>query len=300
MTEGQASGTEPEDSQQPGPGTDGGLDGEGTTESAEPRPVGWGQRLRPWLAPAVVATLFIGGVGAGVTVWAELRDDGSRPSESRPPEVSTEVGSAADQQQDQTADTDTASGTDPGVDVGTCLSSADDLSSVVACDTAHAAEIIGTAGDCTLETATGYMGGTSEVDVLHRGVTVDVIDEFCVLSSQDQTVAVSFSNALQLDDGVALRECLNGRTGEFVACSDDHTGEVVARVDIDSTEPLDCPARATAYMGRSSSSLYAQLTVEEDQTESVRRCVVSVRADNRWLDVSLRELGSSRPDTRPF
>ncbi|NKE10768.1 MULTISPECIES: hypothetical protein [Kocuria] len=189
---------------------------------------------------------------------------------------------------------------DEGAAPGACLNSVEDISSVVACDTAHFGEIIGAGDACSIEAATRYMGGNPDVDVLDRGVSVSMVDDVCVLSVEGQQVAVSFAGALDLNDGVALRECLNGRTAEFVPCSNDHTGEVVARVSSDSTGSLDCSQQATTYMDRSPASVFKELTVEQINTDSARRCMVSVRADNRWLETSLRALGNRSPETRPI
>lgn len=254
----------------------------------------WRQLLKPWLAPAViVAVLTLAAtVIFGVRNWTV-------PGTGTAPTSSLDTAAPAGSNSDQLA-SGSGSVRESAPTPGTCLESAGDPESDVACDIPHAAEIIGTGDDCSMEAATRYLGGNPDVDVLHRAVEVNDVDGTCVLSAGDQQVAVSFADALELNDAVALRECLNDRTSEFVPCSQDHTGEVVARVAADATQPLDCAQQATTYMDRSPSTLFDEFTVDEVTTDSARRCVVSVRADNRWLDTSLRAVGSSKPETRPI
>lgn len=148
-----------------------------------------------------------------------------------------------------------------------------------------------------MDEAIKYLGGSLGVDVLTRSVEVTDMDGHCVLSDTSQEPSISFSDALELDSGISLRECLDGRSSQFVACSEEHTGEVVARVEADSAESLDCESRARAYMGQDLSKRYEELTVDEVTTDSARRCVVSLRADNRWMETSLRGLGSGAIET---
>lgn len=176
---------------------------------------------------------------------------------------------------------------------GTCLSSADDLESNVACDTGHLAEIIGSADECSMEHAIRYMGGDPGVEVLHRDVQISVLEDACVLQHAGQQAEVSFHGALELDSGTSLRECYDRRGQQFVSCSKQHNGEVVARLDSGTEEELDCDAKATEYMGQAPQKRYDELTVDEVRTDAARRCVVALRSENRWLETSLRSLGSA-------
>ncbi|MEX3632134.1 hypothetical protein [Rothia sp. LK2492] len=125
-------------------------------------------------------------------------------------------------------------------------------------------------------------------------------NDSCILQVENEQVSASFKDALFLSSGVTLRECFDQQSNQFVSCGENHTGEVVARVPADSAEPLDCEAKADQHMGQKFASRHDELTFDKIPTPAAQRCVVSVRADNRWLDTSLRGLGTKALETRPM
>lgn len=181
--------------------------------------------------------------------------------------------------------------------IGTCLGAE---GQVVSCDTLHEAEIIGPSDNCNLDAVIHYLGGDPDLDVVSTSLKVTESDDSCILQVENKQVSASFKDALFLSSGVTLRECFDKRSNQFVSCGENHTGEVVARVPADSAEPLDCEAKADQYMGQKFASRHDELTFDKIPTSTAQRCVVSVRTDNRWLDTSLRGLGTKALETRPM
>lgn len=183
------------------------------------------------------------------------------------------------------------------LNVGTCLGAE---GQVVSCDTLHEAEVIGPSDNCTLDAAIHYLGGDPDLDVVSTSLKVTESNDSCILQVENEQVSASFKDALFLSSGVTLRECFDKRSNQFVSCGENHTGEVVARVPADSAEPLDCEAKADQYMGQKFASRHDELTFDKVPTSAAQRCVVSMRADNRWLDTSLRGLGTKALEIRPM
>lgn len=176
---------------------------------------------------------------------------------------------------------------------GDCLSDPANLASIVACDTEHRAEIVSTAGDgCTREAAVAYAGGDPSTDLFSDVVQMTSTDGYCVLELDGATATASVADSLSTDQGHGLRECLDARSSSFVPCAEDHTGEVVDRVEADSREPLGCEAAAEDYLGQSLSERYDELEVDEVSSDVARRCMVGLRSDSSWLLTPLRGLGN--------
>lgn len=190
--------------------------------------------------------------------------------------------------------------TDLLLEPGTCIEHAKDILSQIACDRSHEAEVIGPSDNCTLDAAIHYLGGDPYLDVVSTSLKVTESEDSCILQVENEQISASFKDALFLSSGVTLRECFDKRSNQFVSCGENHTGEVVARVPADSVEPLDCEAKADQYMGQKFASRHDELTFDKILTSAAQRCVVSMRADNRWLDTSLRDLGTKALKTRPM
>lgn len=192
--------------------------------------------------------------------------------------------------------------TSPSVlEPGACLADPADLDSVVACNVEHRAEVVSTAGDeCNMATVVQYAGGDPETDLLSDVVRPTTVSESCVVQLEGNLAAASLEGALTTGRGDGLRECLDGHSRRFVPCSESHTGEVVARVDAESADSLDCDSAAAHYLGQGLSERYSDLEVEEVASDSARRCVVSLRSDTSWLETPLRNLGNAEIQTSPM
>lgn len=189
---------------------------------------------------------------------------------------------------------------DESPSLGTCLMDPADPGSAVACDTAHAAEVIADGGDCSEATAVEYAGGAVGTDLFSGVVQTRAVDDSCILSLDGSPAEASIRDAFPSGRADGLRECWNGRARSLVPCSEDHTGEIVARVPAASTDSLDCEVAAGEYLEQDIAERFAQLTVEEISSEAARRCVVSPRSDGVWLRTPLRGLGDGDVETAGF
>lgn len=184
--------------------------------------------------------------------------------------------------------------------IGDCLTDPADLSSIVACDAEHSAEVIAGSGDCSEATAVRYAGGAEGKDFFNTAVEARTVGDACVLSLKGTQAQVSFRDVLASDAGEMMRECWNGDTMTLVPCSKKHTGEIVARVPANFTNTLDCKAEASEYMGQNISERLFELEFGEVPPDTERRCVVSARSDTAWLSTPLRAIGNGEIETQPM
>lgn len=174
---------------------------------------------------------------------------------------------------------------------GTCGRLEGETFAPIPCDAAHSAEIIPASGGCDTEALIRYAGGNPEADVLHEDVRVEEVAGACSARLTGMDLQQSLEDILRQENGVWLRECMDGPSGEVVPCGEEHTGEVVFRENPADPSDLRCQEHAAEYMGTPLQRHYRELNVVSTE-ESPRRCVVEARGANS-LTGSLKNLGSN-------
>jgi hypothetical protein len=169
--------------------------------------------------------------------------------------------------------------------VGTCL---DVGGSRTPCDTEHAAEVFNASGDCSSDALLGYLGGAAGEDVLRDNLPINTVildaATVCSIGSPDGMLEGPNKDALLGSNGDRWRRC-GDELGRDTSCAGPHKSEVVFDRGA-SAEPLDCPTRAEAFLGRP----YGQVSDDLALRQNGRLCVIEVRGDN-MLTRSLRRLG---------
>ena len=172
--------------------------------------------------------------------------------------------------------------------VGDCV---DGNGAKAPCDAAHAAEVYSD-GECTTAALVGYLGGTPGDDPLTSLLTLGTADvpggAVCTVTAPAQTQASS-QGVLAASAGAVWRRCTDVR-GVDVLCTKPHTTEVVfdRSEAADQSAPLNCQARASAFIGKP----YDQVSNDLDSKDDSTRCLLTVRGDNVLTD-SLHGLKSS-------
>lgn len=235
------------------------------------------------LAAAIVTVLTWFGIGPAIETTSETPS----PTESKvtaEPSMETAVGTPVQSVQVP------ARSTTPELTPGTCGDVRGGELAPKACTTQHAAEVIPDDHGCTVEDFTRYAGGDPRMDVVRADLSLQNVAEHCVVRVPDLLLQESLADLLAEDRGTVLRECHSGTSGDFVPCSETHTGEVVSREGPAQPAEPDCEARAEAYMNTTAQRVFKQLEVTA-MTGPPHRCVVQVRGNNT-LETSLRNLGS--------
>ncbi|WP_461635922.1 hypothetical protein [Glutamicibacter soli] len=188
----------------------------------------------------------------------------------------------------------TLSSLSPGdFDEGCFLAEQDNLKRI-ACDSPHNAEIFAPSQSCNQETLFKYLGGVPGVDVLRRGMDItDATGKGCMLTLPPEiqlttTAAMSLTNK----NSEFMRQCYDAKTNSDVGCDEIHTAEVVKTFAPESTETANCVEAAERYLGISSANFTTQLTVEQQESNDSRRCVVAAKGDN-ILTATLRDISNS-------
>jgi serine/threonine-protein kinase len=237
-----------------------------------------GRRRWPVLAGIVLALVVATAVVIGVILAGGGDDPGG--------------GQASGTSGATSGSTEAAGSTTAGSPVAAALGVGDCLAAdrtPTACDGEHASEVYSTSG-CTADELVAYLGGRSGFDVLRSDLALDEVPAeggtACTVGLPSDTLDRSSDGVLGGDAGDEWRRCLDANDGE-VPCSEEHTAEVIF-VQEQSTDPLNCTARASEYLGtpfdRHSDAL--------DVVESGSTCQVAVRGDN-VLTASLRDLRST-------
>ncbi len=135
----------------------------------------------------------------------------------------------------------------PALAVGDCLAAG---GAATACDGAHESEVYSTSG-CSQDQLLAYLGGRAGSDVLRSDLTLAEVSTdagaACTVGRPGESLDGSNDGVLGGDDGDVWRRCQNANSDE-VPCSQVHTAEVIF-VQADSTESLNCVARASQYLG---------------------------------------------------
>jgi hypothetical protein len=149
-------------------------------------------------------------------------------------------------------------------------------------------------GSCDLVHLLDYLGGASGADVLRRDLDLRTVTASdggvaCTVGWLNTTLSGPAKGVLPSPAGGAWRRCLDARS-QAALCTGPHTAEVTydRSEDGNGTAPLDCPSRATAYLGRPFGQVSDRLRVDDDG----RQCALSVRGNN-VLTASLRDLRSN-------
>ena len=170
--------------------------------------------------------------------------------------------------------------------VGDCLAA--DLTPT-ACDGEHASEVYSTSG-CTSDELVAYLGGRSGSDVLRSDLAIAEIPAeggtACTVGLPGESLDGSSDGVLGSDAGDVWRRCTDANSAE-VPCSVEHTAEVIF-VQAASTEPLNCTARASDYLG----TPFDRHSDDLEVVESGSTCLIQVRGDN-VLTASVRDLRST-------
>lgn len=196
---------------------------------------------------------------------------------------------------------DESQGGNVEVSVGACVKDSTALLSPVDCSTPHQAEIIGTSdAQCTEDSLTEYAGGKVGIDIIGPGFGVQEAEGHCLLVSETVRLETPLQGILGRPEGHAIRECFDSQTATTVLCSTPHTGEVVGRTPVDAVSPTSCEEKASTYLGRPISTRFEDLTLDEGSDSAYRRCIVSVRAQNAYLETPLRALGNGQIETSSF
>jgi hypothetical protein len=166
-----------------------------------------------------------------------------------------------------------------------------DGGTATACDGPHAAEVYSD-GECTMAALVGYLGGKPGEDPLTPMLTLGTADvpggAVCTVTAPQPSRASS-QGVLGSSAGAVWRRCKND-PGTDVLCTEPHTTEVVydGTEAADPTAAVDCPGRATAFMGKP----YEQVSDELELQQDGSGCLLHVRGNN-VLTGSLHGLRSS-------
>jgi len=181
------------------------------------------------------------------------------------------------------------------VAVGDCLN---DGGSIVPCTAIHRTEVIATsAADCNDATATEYLGGNRELDVLRAHVAVGN-DMSCLVSAADNTdLSSPIKGTLDVSKGSAgdsFRLCRDDRTAATnVGCGVPHTGEYVGVPAGTVPDQRGCEAAAQRYLNLSVNEVSDRLAVTvlptSNPDDGQPRCVITVRG-NQILNGSIRNV----------
>jgi hypothetical protein len=172
--------------------------------------------------------------------------------------------------------------------VGDCV---DGNGAKTPCDAVHAAEVYSD-GECTMAALVGYLGGTPGDDPLTSLLTLGTTDvpggAVCTVTAPEQTQASS-QGVLATSAGAVWRRCTDAR-GVDVLCTKPHTFEVVfdRSEAADPNAPLNCQARASAFIGKPFDQVQDRLDSQDDGS----RCLLMVRGANVLTD-SVHGLRSS-------
>ena len=170
--------------------------------------------------------------------------------------------------------------------VGDCL--AGDLAPT-ACDGEHASEVYSTSG-CTPDDLVAYLGGRSGSDVLRSDLALAEVPAdggtACTVGLPGGGLDRASEGVLGGDAGDVWRRCLDGNDTEL-PCSEDHSAEVIFE-QADSTDSLNCVARASQYLG----TPFDRHSDDLEVVESGSTCLIQVRGNN-VLTASVRDLRST-------
>lgn len=248
-----------------------------------------------WTIAGVLAGLglVLGILADSSTLWTNIF--GSHDSPTAANQVQPGHSSPAVQAPATTPEADnTLSSLSPGdFDEGCFLAELDNLKRI-ACDSPHNAEIFAPSQSCNQETLFKYLGGVPDVDVLRRGMDItDAAGQGCILTLPPEiqlttTAAMSLTNK----NSEFMRQCYDAKTNSDVGCDEIHTAEVVKTFAPESTETANCVEAAERYLGISSANFTTQLTVEQQESNDSRRCVVAAKGDN-ILTATLRDISNS-------
>ena len=233
------------------------------------------RRRRPVVAGLVMALVVVAAVVIGVVLAGGGDDPGGGQA----------TGATS-------GPTETTGSTTEGSPVAVALAVGDCLAAdrtPTACDGEHAAEVYSTAG-CTGDALLAYLGGRSGSDVLRSDLTLAEVPAeggtACTVGLPSGSLDGSSDGVLGGDAGDVWRRCLDGNDTE-VPCSVEHTAEVVF-VQADSTDALNCVARASQYLG----TPFDRHADDLEVVESGSTCQIAVRGNN-VLTASLRDLRST-------
>ncbi|WPR65145.1 hypothetical protein SLW73_02060 [Glutamicibacter protophormiae] len=164
----------------------------------------------------------------------------------------------------------------------------------IACDSPHNAEIFESAQSCNQQTLVKYLGGVPGVDVLRQGLEItEVSGKGCMLTLPPE-IQLTTTSAMFLasKNSEFMRLCYDAKTNSDVGCDEIHTAEVVKTYAPESTEMANCLEAAERYLGISRTYFTAQLTVEPQDSNDSRRCMVAAKGDN-ILTATLRDISNS-------
>ncbi|MGP7812319.1 hypothetical protein [Glutamicibacter soli] len=241
-----------------------------------------------------VPALLVGFLADSSTLWTNIF--GSSDSQFAVNQGQTSQSSPATQVPATTpseADNLLSSSSSDDFDEGCFLAEQGNLNRI-ACDSPHNAEIFASAQSCNQQTLVKYLGGVPGVDVLRQGLDItEVSGKGCVLTLppeiQLNTTAAMF---LASKNSEFMRLCSDAKTNSDVGCNEIHTAEVVKTFAPESTETANCVEAAERYLGISSANFTTQLTVEQQESNDSRRCVVAAKGDN-ILTATLRDISNS-------
>lgn len=174
--------------------------------------------------------------------------------------------------------------------VGTCLGNSLQRTP---CGLPHFFEVF-SASPCTYSELVAFLGGSSSVEVLldggdYKTVTLDGNTVCALAKSAEQGRAGTAKDILQTSRGDDWRRCIDRRINRQVACSKDHTGEIVHLAD-GAAEP-NCLQHAEEYMKIPIDRVAPDLSISIASIDNIPACVVEARGNN-ILDASLRSIGT--------
>jgi len=150
---------------------------------------------------------------------------------------------------------------------------------------------------CDTDALLRYLGGNPAIDVLRPELSATALSiggqAVCVLkASGGGSLPLATMGILQTRDGDVLRECWDSRVESDVACSEQHTAEVVSAGNKAHTT-LSCQAKIERYIGAPMSGFKFELQVGLTGGANPQ-CRVEVLGHN-VLTASVRELGTGAP-----
>lgn len=173
---------------------------------------------------------------------------------------------------------------------GSCLRSRD-VSAVTDCATAHVYEVY-SLSDCGQEALIEYLGGRPGMESVRVSGLALSTEAGTACLVDDPTRSASYGTVrgvLRGQRGDGWRQCVDARNDTEVACSAEHTGEVVPLQRTAGGEP-SCLASVSEYMLAPFASFDDRLRVETINRPQGPRCVVSALGRD-VLDASVRGLG---------